>query len=725
MENETKITTVSSVAKKLLSILLAIIMLFSITASIDLSAYAETSGDYEYWLHDDETIGISKYLGSASDLVVPSTINGKKVTSIDFAFPGNTKLVSIKLPDSVTSITSQSFQYCTNLKSISFGKSLEEIGWISFIECTSLTNLIFPDNLKTIGSAAFASCVSLKSINFSDKSKLKYLYDEAFADCKKLSDVKIPSNVEFIGMGTFSGCESLKSITIPKKTIGINSYAFNGCKNLSSIFIKNPNCHIYGCSADDTNYDGSATISSTATIYGYKNSTAQKYATKYNRKFVAVDGYNCSKNNHCYINTVTGKSCIICGQCSHTWNSGKITKAATCTATGIKTYTCTNCGETKTETIKATGHSYKTTVTQATTSKNGSSVTKCTKCGTVSKNTAIAYPKTVTLSATAYTYDGKAKKPTVTVKDNAGKTIAASNYTVAYSNNTNVGTATVKVTFKGNYSGSFSKTFKINPKNTSISSVSALYKGFTVKYAKQATQTTGYQVQYSTSSNFSNAKTVTVNKNSTVVKNVTGLTAKKKYYVRIRTYKTVGKTNYYSAWSGAKNVTTSSYPTSIALSSTSYTYDGKVKKPSVTVKHGSTKIASKYYTVSYSSGRKNVGTYTVTIKFKKPYSGTVKKTFKINPKNTSISGLTAQSKAFTVKLKKYTTQTTGYQIQYSTSSNFSNAKTVTIKNTTTSKKVTGLTGNKKYYVRIRTYKTVGKTNYYSGWSGAKTITTKK
>ena len=93
MENETKITTVSSVAKKLLSILLAIIMLFSITASIDLSAYAETSGDYEYWLHDDETIGISKYLGSASDLVVPSTINGKKVTSIDFAFPGNTKLV--------------------------------------------------------------------------------------------------------------------------------------------------------------------------------------------------------------------------------------------------------------------------------------------------------------------------------------------------------------------------------------------------------------------------------------------------------------------------------------------------------------------------------------------------------------------------------------------------------------------------------------------------------
>ena len=240
----------------------------------------------------------------------------------------------------------------------------------------------------------------------------------------------------------------------------------------------------------------------------------------------------------------------------HTYDKGKVTKAATCTATGIKTYTCTKCKATKKETIKATGHSYKTTVTKATTKKNGSSVTKCTKCGNVSKKSTIYYPKTVTLSTTAYTYDGKVKKPGVTVKNSAGKTIAASNYTVTYpSGRKNVGTYTVKVTFKGNYSGSVSKTFKINPKNTSISGLTAQSKAFTVKLKKYTTQTTGYQIQYSTSSNFSNAKTVTV-KNSTTSKKISKLTGKKKYYVRVRTYKTVGKTNYYSGWTKAKTVTT-------------------------------------------------------------------------------------------------------------------------------------------------------------------------
>lgn len=336
----------------------------------------------------------------------------------------------------------------------------------------------------------------------------------------------------------------------------------------------------------------------------------------------------------------------------------------------------------------------------------------------------------VTLSASSYTYDGKAKKPSVTVKDTKGKTIDKSNYSITYSDNKNVGTAKVKVTFKCNYSGTISKTFKINPKKASLSSVSAQYKGFTVKWAKQATQTTGYQIQYSTDKNFKKGnKTVTVSKNSTVSKTVTKLTAKKKYYVRIRTYKTVSGTKYYSGWSGSKSVTTSSYPTTISLSKTSYVYDGKAKKPSVTVKNNGSKVNSKYYTVSYSSGRKNVGQYTVTIKFKSPYSGTIKKTYKILPKATSVSKVTADYNAFYVQWKKQSKQTTGYQIQYSTNSSFSNAKTVTVsRNDTVAKKLTGLTGNKKYYVRVRTYKTVkisGKsTKICSSWSKAASVKTK-
>jgi len=169
------------------------------------------------------------------------------------------------------------------------------------------------------------------------------------------------------------------------------------------------------------------------------------------------------------------------------------------------------------------------------------------------------------------------------------------------------------------------------------------------------------------------------------------------------------------------------YPKTISLSATSYTYNGKVKKPSVTVKNSKgNKIGSQYYSVSYSKGRKNVGKYTVTIKFKGNYTGTIKKTFTIKPKSTSISKLTAGKKKFTVKWKKQTSQTTGYQIQYSTNKNFKSAKTVTVsKNKTTSKAVSKLKAKKKYYVRIRTYKTVGKTKIYSSWSKAKTVTTKK
>lgn len=171
--------------------------------------------------------------------------------------------------------------------------------------------------------------------------------------------------------------------------------------------------------------------------------------------------------------------------------------------------------------------------------------------------------------------------------------------------------------------------------------------------------------------------------------------------------------------------------TKFSLSSTSYTYDGKVKKPSVTVKDSNgKKIPSKYYTVTYQGGRKNVGKYSVTIKLKDKYYGSKTLYFTIKPKSTSVSKLTAKKKGFTVKWKKQSAQTTGYQIQYSTSSKFSSAKTVTIgKNTTTSKTVSKLKAKKKYYVRVRTYKTVkinGKnTKIYSSWSKSKTVTTKK
>ena len=137
------------------------------------------------------------------------------------------------------------------------------------------------------------------------------------------------------------------------------------------------------------------------------------------------------------------------------------------------------------------------------------------------------------------------------------------------------------------------------------------------------------------------------------------------------------------------------------------------------------------YNVSYPKGMKNVGKYTVKVTFKENYSGSKSLTYTINPKGTGVSKVTAAKKGFKVTWKKQKTQTTGYQVQYSTDKNFKkNNKTVTIsKNTTTSKSVGKLKAKKKYYVRVRTYKIVkfgGKSvKLYSGWSKAKSVTTKK
>lgn len=202
-------------------------------------------------------------------------------------------------------------------------------------------------------------------------------------------------------------------------------------------------------------------------------------------------------------------------------------------------------------------HTYVTTVTKATLKKNGSVVKKCSGCGEIASKEVISYPKTVTLSKTSYTYNGKAQKPSVSVKDASGKKIASSNYKVTYASGCkNVGSYTVKITFRGNYTGTIYQKFTINPKGSTISSLSGRSGAFTAKWKKQSVQTTGYQIQYSVRSSFKNAKTVTVSSAKTVSRTISRLGKKKKYYVRIRTYKTSGKTKYYSAWSKAKSVKT-------------------------------------------------------------------------------------------------------------------------------------------------------------------------
>ena len=180
---------------------------------------------------------------------------------------------------------------------------------------------------------------------------------------------------------------------------------------------------------------------------------------------------------------------------------------------------------------------------------------------------------------------------------------------------------------------------------------------------------------------------------------------------------------------GKKKITTIYAPETIKLSKTFYTYNGKVQKPTVTIKDSNGKnLKNKTdYTISYPKNIKNIGSYTATIKLKGNYSGTIKKIFTIIPKGTSILKITPKKKGFTVKWKKQATQTTGYEIAYSTSSKFSkkNTKIVSVeKNNMTSKSLNKLKAKKKYYLKIRTYKTVKGKKYYSHWSKIKNFITK-
>ena len=204
-------------------------------------------------------------------------------------------------------------------------------------------------------------------------------------------------------------------------------------------------------------------------------------------------------------------------------------------------------------------HTYETNVTKATTVRNGSITETCTVCGEIKSSNTIPAVKSAKLRTTSYTYNGKAKKPSVTVKDSSGKAISSSNYTATYKNNVKVGKATVTIKLKGNYEGTLSKTFTICPKGTSVSGkIAAKSKGLTVRWKKQSKFTTGYQIQISTNKKFAKKETVTktVKKNSTTKLTVKKLKPKKKYYVRIRTYKVVKGKKYCSSWSKAKTVTT-------------------------------------------------------------------------------------------------------------------------------------------------------------------------
>ena len=216
-----------------------------------------------------------QYKGNAESVTIPDF-----VTSIGAkAFENCTSMTSVIIPEGVTNIGESAFRNCENLVSVTIPDGVTNIELGVFYDCMALTSIIIPDGVTSIGMEAFHSCMSLKSIMLPDSvTNIGYA---AFRYCISLKSITISNNVTSIGYAAFEGCWALTSVIIPDSITKLDSRVFSDCKNLTSITIKNSNCEIY---------DMDSTISNTATIYGYPNSTVQSYAEKYNRKFVALDG---------------------------------------------------------------------------------------------------------------------------------------------------------------------------------------------------------------------------------------------------------------------------------------------------------------------------------------------------------------------------------------------------------------------------------------------------
>ena len=177
--------------------------------------------------------------------------------------------------------------------------------------------------------------------------------------------------------------------------------------------------------------------------------------------------------------------------------------------------------------------------------------------GSVSKTYIIKnnFKKATVSGISTKAFTGKNITQSITVKYN-GKTLKkGTDYTVSYSNNKSIGTATVKIAGKGSYTGTITKTFKINPAKQEIQKLKAKSKAFFVDWAQKGSAT-GYEIQYATNSKFTSAKKVTITNNKTDKTTISKLSGKKKYYVRVRSYTTVKGTKYYGAWSASKSVTT-------------------------------------------------------------------------------------------------------------------------------------------------------------------------
>ena len=539
---------------------------------------------------------------------------------------------------------------------------------------------------------------------------------------------------------------------------------------------------LHKCSVCGTSYKDNTTK---ATGHSYGNSVVTKQPTCTSEGTKTKTCTKCNarvtetipKTSHKYADTVVAPTCTTDGytlhKCSvcgtsykgnttkatgHSYGNSVVTKQPTCTSEGTKIKTCTKCNATVTETIPKTSHKYTDTVVAPTCTADGYTLHKCSVCGT-------SYKDSIT-KATGHSYGNSVvtKQPTCTSEGTKIKTCTKCNVTVteklpakghtAVTDKGYPATCTTAGKTDGSHCSVCNTVIKaqtvinatghkssgwIVDKAASIGVKGSKHKECTVckkvletaeipALAKTSISKASVTLSTSTYAYDGKAKTPSVNVkvNGKTLKKDTDYTVSYSNNTKVGTAKVTitGKGNYTGSVSKTYNIKNNFKKATVSGISTK-AFTGKNITQSITVKYnGKTLKNGTDYTVSYSSN-KNIGTATVKITGKGSYTGTITKTFKINPAKQEIQKLTAKSKAFFVDWAQKGSAT-GYEIQYATNSKFTSAKKVTITNKNTdTKTISKLSGKKKYYVRVRSYTTVKGTKYYGAWSSVKNVTTKK
>ena len=594
------------------------------------------------------TITKYKYTWTDTTLTIPSTIGGYPVTAVGSGscLVSTTKkgdaVTKIVIPEGVTKIGAYAFSYFKNTESVSLPSTLTEIGDHAFDSLPKLTSITLPNGLVKIGTYSFGNCSQLASITI--PSSVTTIGDRAFDNCSSLKEVTVPKSVTSIGLNAFGFEDSTPDQYGNTKSEIIEDFVFKCYSNTAAseyaetylpdnyILLDSDHKHTWN--------SGVVTTQPTCTKKGITTYTCTGCNKTKTEENVAALGHDYSVVVEVVAPTETewGYTVYKCSRCTETRTTdyvSKVTKGdlANAEVSGISSsYTYTGKAISPAPTVKIDGTTLKMgtdyTATYANNTNAGTASITLQGIGNYTGTKYLSFQITggafdsaaVTGIASSYEYTGSAIAPVPTVKIGSTTLASGTDYTVSYKNNTNVGTATVTITGKGNYSGGKSITFSITAKSISgatVSGVSANYEytGSAIKptptvalNGKTLTLNSEYNVAYSSNINAGTA-TVTVN-------GIGNYTGSKSVTFKI-TAKSIG---------GA----------SVSGIADSYNYTGTAIKPTPTVTlSGKTLTSGTDYTVSYSNNT-NAGTATVAIVGKGNYTGTLTKNFTI--KTGAVSG---------------------------------------------------------------------------------------